>query len=488
MTMKGAILPTILVLSLLPAAGCVSRTPAEESTPEGAAILQARELPEDRVAMEAPPEEEAELTPIPEALDLDTAILIALERNESVIQASQGIAIAEADTSATYGQMFLPKIVSRLGWTGNSPQPGILTPDGGSIPFRDKEWFEASLGVRVPIYHPANSGYLYEANALGRDVARLGMLRTEQQIRFVVAQAFFRRLSLERQRDVVRDFIRSLESQEKDIQARVDAGAAIENDTLKVQLELTRQKQGLVEIENAIEIAAMRLNTFLGLPYDEAYELAWERPFAEVDLPPAEALVHRAREVRPDLRAQEIGLHQLKLIRRGELARFGPSVDAFASATFTDTEVFDTNTLATIGIGLTWEMFDGGVRRHRAAKALHELYRAASRLRDAKRSVALDVEESLRELENQASAVALGQAAVAQATENLRVQRALYRNNRSTANDLLEAEVQLNGARNTVVQATYAYEIAIGRLEAAVGEEREAIRTGGGETPVPEDG
>jgi outer membrane protein TolC len=118
------------------------------------------------------------------------------------------------------------------------------------------------------------------------------MLRTEQQIRFVVAQAFFRRLSLERQRDVVRDFIRSLESQEKDIQARVDAGAAIENDTLKVQLELTRQKQGLVEIENAIEIAAMRLNTFLGLPYDEAYELAWERPFAEVDLPPAEALVH----------------------------------------------------------------------------------------------------------------------------------------------------------------------------------------------------
>jgi outer membrane protein len=192
--------------------------------------------------------------------------------------------------------------------------------------------------------------------------------------------------------------------------------------------------------------------------------------------------------VRPDLRAQEIGLHQLKLIRRGELARFGPSVDAFASATFTDTEVFDTNTLATIGIGLTWEMFDGGVRRHRAAKALHELYRAASRLRDAKRSVALDVEESLRELENQASAVALGQAAVAQATENLRVQRALYRNNRSTANDLLEAEVQLNGARNTVVQATYAYEIAIGRLEAAVGEEREAIRTGGGETPVPEDG
>jgi hypothetical protein len=40
---------------------------------------------------------------------------------------------------------------------------------------------------------------------------------------------------------------------------------------------------------------------------------------------------------------------------------------------------------------------------------------------------------------------------------------------------LLEAEVQLTNARDTVIQATFAYEIALGLLEAAVGTDRAGL-------------
>ena len=453
----------LVVALVLAVSGCQStgghETPIEDDAPPPAVATAE--------AISAEPE-------IPERIDLESLIRIALARNESVIQARQGIAIAQAEVKTVYGQTFLPRIVASVDITSHSPTPTISTP-GGDLPTQPSTTTQASLGLQFPLFHPAEAFYGYPAAMLGTDLATYSRARTEQQIRALVTNQFFRRIGIERRGQVIREFIRSLESQVKDTRVRVDAGAAIENDVLKIELELTRQKQDLVENENAGEIAAMRLNTLLALPRQATYELIWEQPFAVASLAPADTLVQRALEARPDLKAESVGIRQLELLRKREKAGFYPSLDAFTSWTHTNPTSQSNPDSGTLGVSLNWDLFDGNVRNSRAARIGHEIEQARSRLREARRDVALEIEDALRVLENQASAVHLGGIAVNQANENFRVQRELYRNQRSTANDLLEAEVQLTNAKDTVVQATYTYEIALGVLEAAVGVDRAGL-------------
>jgi len=434
-----------------------------------------RETPVPERAVAPPPTPAVDAVPeIPETVGLEELIGIALARNASIVQARKGVAIARADVDTTFGQVFLPRIVAAAQLTALRPVPELSTAFGSFATQPDTST-QTSISVQMPLFHPAEAFYGYPAAMLGTRLATLSRERTEQQIRSLVTSAFFQRLSLENRREVVREFIRSLERQVKDTRIRVDAGAAIENDVLKIELELTRQKQTLVEADNAVEVAAMQLNTLLALPRHTSYELSWDAPFALASLAPADVLVSRAHDSRPDLEAENVGIRQLTLSRKREKAGFYPTLDGFATWNHTNPTTQSNADVTTLGFSLNWELFDGNVRNSRAARIGHEIAQAQVRLADAKRAVAIEVETALRQLENQASAVTLGGIAVEQAKENLRVQRALYKNQRSTANDLLEAEVQLTNARDTVIQATFAYEIALGALEAAVGVDREGL-------------
>jgi outer membrane protein TolC len=58
---------------------------------------------------------------------------------------------------------------------------------------------------------------------------------------------------------------------------------------------------------------------------------------------------------------------------------------------------------------------------------------------------------------------------VAAATENYRVQAARYRECATTILDLLEAQVALTEAEVAVVQARYAAQLSLARIEALLG-------------------
>ena len=327
---------------------------------------------------------------------------------------------------------------------------------------------------------------LQEAVALEREV-QADRLRLVTDVR----RLYYELLFLDRSRATVRRLLDDLDQHEEVAQARYATGVGSTQAVLKLQAEMTRASQELLDLDSREAALRARLNGLRDRPAATPVTRGTlPEAIGEVDLKP-ERLLDRARSARPELQAADARLARADLVER--LARMARRPDFRVGVTYTLVTSRDDDAarlLAIQGDGNDVFGLRGGVtlpvRKRSRAAAIQEALDLRSHAVDEKRHAELSVETEVGDLTERLPLAwrrlrLLEDLLVVQADEALESAEAGYIAGALNSLDLVDAEEVLFEALTAVDKARVDYLIGLAELEGAVGRPLPAPASGGTE-------
>jgi outer membrane protein len=399
---------------------------------------------------------------------------LAITRDKALAAAGADVEGARAAERAARGARW-PTLDANGGYArlNASPTLDVAAPNftfrSGPI-FKNDEFVSGSVQMRLPLYVGGRISAAIDA-AHG---ALLGASEDEQAVtsmlKLDVAEAYVGLLRAQRALRAASSSAESLTAHERDVQHMAERELVPRSDLLAARVALADAEQIRVRAANSVEIAQAVYNRRLGEPLERAAELD-ERVPADANLAdtPLDALVKRAADSRSELKAQTARAGGLASQSRVEIGKLLPQLALTGGYTHFDNQILDRQDFSTIGVSVTWNLFDGGQARNRAA-ALRNASRAAqNRLDDLRSTIELQVRQAwLGVREAQARIKASGEA-VTQAEENLRSSRELYGARLATNTQVLDAITLQINAINNRDNATLDESLSRLRLAYAVG-------------------
>ena len=381
--------------------------------------------------------------PAAAAETLRQAWRIAIARNQTLAAAQAQVQGARDRERAAHDARW-PSVSATAGYThlGESPQLDMVTPAfsfrSGPI-FKNNQYVTGTVQMRIPIYTGGAIRAAVSAARAGLTGASAQERATLADLKLEVAEAYVGVLRARRRLVVEKAAVRSLRSHLRDVRAMFARQMVAKSDLLAAEVALANARSRRVDAANAVQIAQADYNRLLGEPLGRVPRLAGALPAFPVDALPLASLLRRALAARPEIQALAARVGSLASRARVKTASRLPQLAAVGGFTHFDNQILNRENFSTVGVGLTWKLFDGG-RAANEADALRAESRAAGRrLRDLRSRIELQVRADWLALAAARAKVAASRAATAQAAENLRISRELYGAGLASNTQVLEA-------------------------------------------------
>ena len=404
---------------------------------------------------------------------LDDAWRLAVERDHA-------LAAAHADLEqARYGERAAaaerrPSIAATAGFTqfATAPSLEIVTPGFAlTAPvFPNDGYASGTVQVTLPIY----TGGRISAGIDAAHQAAVGAQETERaargSLRYAVALAYIDVLRAQRRLATAESSVSSLSAHASDVASMVERELVPGSDLLSARVALANAEQGRVAARNGVALAYAAYNRYLGEPLDRTPALSDEVPVdSALVAAPIEDLVTRAVSARGELAAVAARAEGLASQAEAERAARRPQVALVGGYNYIDNAVLDRNQFGSVGVGVTWHLYDGGQARSRSS-AMHSaevaLTERAAELRSA---IELEVRSAWLGAQSARARRDASARAVEEADENVRMTRELYGVGLGTNTSVLEAvalQIAATGNRDAAVLDESAAQLD---LERAVG-------------------
>lgn len=409
--------------------------------------------------------------PSASAESLEAAWVQALSRDPVLAAAAEDVEAARAGERAARGAR-LPSIEAGATYTRFADAPA-LDVTTANFAFRSPRIFDADdtimafAQLKLPLY---TGGSLSSGLAAARQTSRAAgedQRRTVADLKFDIARSYIGVLRARRASRTSESSVESLKAHVSDVSAMVDREMVATSDLLAARVALANASQQQLQASNGVQLAYATYNRRLGQPLDRVPEL---EEVISVDSAlanaPLAALIERARASRSELAGQAARASALGAQSRAEWGRQLPQLALVGGYNHFETTILDRQDFSTIGIGVTWNLFDGGQARNRAASLRRASRAAELRLDDLQSRIELEVRDAWLGLHAAESRIAVSRESVAQADENLRISRELYGAGLATNTQVLDAVAlrvsAANNADDAVLDATLA-QLAIAR-------------------------
>jgi outer membrane protein len=400
-----------------------------------------------------------------ESVTFTQAVTRALSNNAFVLAAGEEAVAARHDADAARGYLlpsvrFEEKFV-RTSVPGEAfglkmDQEKLLASDFldvrnfNSPPPRND--FVAAFSMEQPLFAPkAYIGYgmaKTEASAKGLDLYRRkedAVYRVLAAVLDIVTARQFVEVAGQGLSDA-REHLRIAESLEA-------AGMGLASDALRAKVAVASAEGGKVTAENRLELARRRLALAMGEPGAPPVDVTGPPP--EFPDPGTPEGVETTATGRADLRASSLRLanagSNVRLRRSGYLPDVGLAaayqVDAEDSPFSTDNRSWK------VGVGLTWNLFDGMRREAELGKAVAERRRAQAYHRGMRDQAAFEAAQAELGVKEATLRGEIARAALASAEESVRLLASRYENHLGRMVDLLDAQTALDGARAARIRA-----------------------------------
>ena len=409
-----------------------------------------------------------------DAETLQDAWHLALTRDKSLAAADAEVEGARAGEQAARGARW-PSVDANAGYTrlNASPTFDISTPGftfrSGPI-FKGDEYVSGSVQMKLPLY----AGGQISAGINAAHNALTGAFEDQQAtaaaLKLDVAEAYVGVLRARRSLRAAESSVTSLAAHVGDVQQMVDRELVPRSDVLAARVALANAEQVRVRGANSVEIAQAIYNRRLGEPLQRSPDLDDRVPAdASLAAAPVDVLIKRAMDARSELKGLAARADSLASQAKVESGKQLPQIALTGGYTHFDNQILDRQDVSMVGVGFTWNLFDGGQARHRAA-ALSSASRAVkSRLEDLRSIIELDVRRAWLDVQEAQARVKASSEAVAQAEENLRISRELYGAALGTNTQVLDAVTLQISALNNHDNAVLDESLSMLRLEHAVG-------------------
>ena len=301
------------------------------------------------------------------------------------------------------------------------------------------------------------------------DGAGAGELEARYRTALATEAAYYDVIAQGQLLGVFEERVRRAREQLEVARARVLSGAAVQTDSLQLLLELTRAEVDELRQKSLLTIARIELGRRVGR--SGAVDAAPLDPAPLPALPlTREQAVTEALEGSPSLLVARSRQRLTDAAFKAARASYLPTVSLFGQWSGFDEDVIpDAMKRTTLGISVSYPLFDGGGRQLRVYRASTERRVADAAAADAERTTIRDVTEAYEAYTTARATTELAERGVVVARENLRVQTERYRAGATTIIDLITAQVDLTEAEADLVQARQATRLALAGVEAILG-------------------
>jgi len=404
-------------------------------------------------------------TPAMEAVDFHQAVARTLTNNAFVSAAGDDAVAARRDADAARGYL-LPSVRFDEKFVRTSVpgevfglkmnQEKLLATDFADVrnfnspPPRND--FIAALSLEQPLFAPkAYIGYgmaKTEADARGQDLYR----RKEDAVYRVLAavlDVFTARQFVEvagQGFSDAREHLRIAESLEA-------AGMGLTSDVLRVKVAVATAEGAKVTAENRLELARRGLGLVMGEPGAPPVDVIGPPP--EFPDPDRGGEREAGTTGRADLRASALRVENAGSGVRLRQSQYLPDV-GFSAAYQVDAEdspFAPDNRSWRVGVGLTWNLFDGMRREAEVGKAAAERRRAQAIHRGMRDQAAFEAVQADLGVKEATLRGEIARAALASAEEGVRLLKSRYENHLGRMVDLLDAQTALDTARAARIRA-----------------------------------
>ncbi len=345
--------------------------------------------------------------------------------------------------------------------------PGVPLPTD-TFPYAQDENFGFRTKIDLPLYTSGRIGHGIAAASASVVSAELQVEDSKNDLKLRVAEEYVEVLRAQREIEVAESNVRSLEAHARDVELLFRHDQVPRNDLLAAQVVVSNARQRAIQAATRLDASRAAYSRRLGRPLTSAVRIA-ELPLEHVE-EGVEGLTARALGKRPELArlAAEVGglRDQAISLRAKNLPQFG----LWGQYAFEENRFQDPEGIASMGVGLTCNVFDGGRNRYQAAALTHRAEGLVRLRADLESTIALEVRRAWLDIRETRLRLEVTSEAIQRAEENLRVARKRYVAGMGISTEVLDAEALRTETYRNHDNASYDAVLAVLRLRHATGD------------------
>jgi outer membrane protein TolC len=403
------------------------------------------------------------------ALTLPDAMQRARQYSQQVYSANIAALLAREDTVQAKAAM-LPTAEGLSGYIYTQPNgtpSGVFVPNDG--PHIYTEW----LDLHGDIYNPGKRAeyrrtQAAEAVAKARkDLAERGLIATVTQNFYGMAVAQRKVANAQASLREARDFQDLSQKQEQ-------GGEAAKVDVIKAQLQVQQRERELQDAQATLDKARMSFAVILFPNYGQAFTVTDDLD-SSPKLPAYPEIQTMAGKNSPNILAAEATVRQQTFAIGSARAGYLPtlSVDYFFGLQANQLAVHNPEGFNNIGSSvvaqLTIPIWNWGANKSKVKQAELQLQQARSDLSLTQRTLLSEMESFYLEAQVASSQIASLHSSMTLSVENLRLTRLRYTAGESSAQEVVDAQTTLVGARNAYDDGLVRYRLALANLQTLTG-------------------
>lgn len=407
----------------------------------------------------------------PGRFSLQEAIDAALKANLTLKTAREETEAALANKNVQRSRL-LPTFSTEYQYLRNDDQ---TTVEGLGVT-QPKDEFLFSTSISQPIFKGFSLINQYRLAGLGLETAQLAEQLARQDLTLATQRRYFTVLRTEKLLSIARQTVTQIDAQREVAQNFYDVGMTPLNDLLQAQVELANAQQNEISARNNLETARSEFNTLLRRPINAAVQLEDIETYTpyEYDLAHSQktALANRLEFKLADLEVasaqKEIDVARSSYLPAVDLRwtyqQEGEDPDVQGGiGVFGDAHSWNVAAVA------SWDFWQWGRTYYDVAEKRRRLNQAGYRREELADRIRLEVKQAYLKNRESEKNIATVEKAVAQARENYRINQESYREQVTTATDVLIAQTLLTRTMTNYYNALYDFKISKAALYRAMG-------------------
>lgn len=406
---------------------------------------------------------------------LDEAIQLGIQNNKQLKMANADVAIAAENVS----QAKIAK-VPRVGLTGGYTYIGDPKLFEGfyesnvTVDYYNHRAF-ANIVSSMPIYSGGIINSKIEQQKLISKMQESVVRMTQADVKNAITQYYFTLEKLYRQIEVTKQNIINTDARINQLKSRVENGQNLKSDLLRTELQQSNFKVSVFKNTNDIELVSNYIDILIGLPTNMILKPQVSEsiiPLEEVDLQRSLAEAYQNRE---EIKRAAIGVELSKSSLDITKSGFRPNLNANLILN-TEYPAQWPNYVNIInywaaGVSLNWDISSFYNLKHRVKGDKLQIEKSSIALDAAKDQIDKEVKTAFVKYAESKRNIAAYKKDVELSLSNYKIVKSRYDNDFALISDMVDAELQLNNSKISLVNANldliiqyYSLQFAMGKL------------------------
>jgi outer membrane protein TolC len=391
------------------------------------------------------------------ALTLEEGLKIVAETGRDVKIARSDEEVARSSVSLARSP-WLPSVdlYGNETWLRYQPEAKF----GALTAFTAQDKF-LTYGVRATqvLYDFGKTSSSIDAATYGLKAREIETVRAKNRAALEFIIAYYDLLESEKLFQVAGEEVQRYEAHKKDAEARYSAGVVTKNEVLEADVTLADSRQRYLTADNLRSLRASRLNSLLLRPLNDPVQLEEVKKTPSAGITLEEAWVVAESES-PEIRVIDAGILAKEESIKSVQAEYMPNFFLSGGYEYQQNQYMVHQDNWSLIAGVNINLSSGGATSSRVSMGKGELLSLRITRDKIVDAVRLDVKSAYLDLQSSAQKIDVMKTSVAQAEENLRLQRLRYQEGVGTALEVLDAVTLLTAAQTNSWKALYGFERA----------------------------